>query len=330
MGLDSEYTLYAVWQAIEYTITYNLNNGQNNISNPTKFTVEDLPVDLYNPTKENYVFNDWYISSQYSEPIYQITECGNITLYAEFIQYTKGLEFTLSSDGTYYNVSDYTGDSEKVVFIEKYNNKPIKGIDASAFEDCTYITSITIPDSVTSIGECAFYNCSSLTSIELPDSVTNIGDSAFDGCSNLRSIVIPNSVTSIGDYAFYDCSSLTSIIIPDSVTSIGDYAFYNCTSLTSITIPEEVASIGDYAFYNCSSLTSIIIPDSVTSIGDYAFYDCSSLTSVTFDNPNNWQISKFRDFLSYTSLSNSSLSNASTATDYLKYNYVSYYWRRVA
>ena len=330
MGLDSEYTLYAVWQAIEYTITYNLNNGQNNISNPTKFTVEDLPVDLYNPTKENYVFNDWYISSQYSEPIYQITECGNITLYAEFIQYTKGLEFTLSSDGTYYNVSDYTGDSEKVVFIEKYNNKPIKGIDASAFEDCTYITSITIPDSVTSIGEYAFYNCRGLTSIEIPDSVTRIEMSAFDGCVSLTSIEIPNSVTSIGDYAFYDCSSLTSIIIPDSVTSIGDYAFYNCRDLTSIIIPEGVTSIGQYTFYNCSSLTSIIIPDSVTSIGDYAFYDCSSLTSVTFDNPNNWQISKFRDFLSYTSLSNSSLSNASTATDYLKYNYVSYYWRRVA
>ena len=330
MGLDSEYTLYAVWQAIEYTITYNLNNGQNNISNPTKFTVEDLPVDLYNPTKENYVFNDWYISSQYSEPIYQITECGNITLYAEFIQYTKGLEFTLSSDGTYYNVSDYTGDSEKVVFIEKYNNKPIKGIDASAFEDCTYITSITIPDSVTSIGEYAFYNCRGLTSIEIPDSVTRIEMSAFDGCVSLTSIEIPNSVTSIGDYAFYDCSSLTSIIIPDSVTSIGDYAFYNCSGLTSIIIPEGVTSIGQYTFYNCSSLTSIIIPDSVTSIGDYAFYDCSSLTSVTFDNPNNWQISKFRDFLSYTSLSNSSLSNASTATDYLKYNYVSYYWRRVA
>ena len=346
MGLDSEYTLYAVWQAIEYTITYDLNNGQNNISNPTKFTVEDLPVDLYNPTKENYVFNDWYISSQYSEPIYQITECGNITLYAEFIQYTKGLEFTLSSDGTYYNVSDYTGDSEKVVFIEKYNNKPIKGIDASAFEDCTYITSITIPDSVTSIGSYAFSGCSGLTDVYYEGDIAGWCNISFESdnsnpmyyADNLYingellqgELILPNSITSIGDYAFYNCRGLTSIEIPEGVASIGIGAFYNCSSLTSIIIGNGVTSIGSSAFYNCSSLTSIEIPNSVASIGKYAFLGCISLISVAFDNPNNWQVSTNRDFLGYTSLSNSSLSNASTATDYLKSTYVSYYWRRVA
>ena len=119
------------------------------------------------------------------------------------------------------------------------------------------ITSITIPNSVTSIGEYAFYRCTSLTSITIPNSVTSIGDNAFSYCRALTSITIPNSVMSIGDGAFADCSSLISITIPNSVTSIGDWAFQNCSSLTSITIPNSITSIGDCAFYGCSSLNSI-------------------------------------------------------------------------
>ena len=130
-------------------------------------------------------------------------------------------------------------------------------IGYGAFSDCSSLTSIEIPNSVTSIGWYAFYNCSSLTSIEIPDSVTSIGGAAFWGCSSLTSIKIPDSVTSIGERAFYDCSSLTSITIPNSVTSIGGSAFNGCSSLTSIEIPNSVTSIGWYAFSRCSSLTSI-------------------------------------------------------------------------
>ena len=118
-----------------------------------------------------------------------------------------------------------------------------------------------------------------ITSITIPNSVTSIGDFAFEDCSSLTSITIPNSVTSIGDYAFYNCLSLTSIEIPNSVTSIGAYAFWGCSSLTSITIPNSVTSIGDCAFCGWSALTSITIPNSVTSIGDNAFEGCSSLTN---------------------------------------------------
>ena len=96
-------------------------------------------------------------------------------------------------------------------------------------------TSITIPNSVTSIGDYAFFYCSSLTSITIPNSVTSIGICAFSACYNLTSITIPNGVTSIGEWAFYGCSSLTSITIGNSVTSIGDYAFSWCPYLTSIT-----------------------------------------------------------------------------------------------
>ena len=158
-----------------------------------------------------------------------------------------------------------------------------KCIANSAFCYCNSLTSITIPDSVTSIGDHAFAWCDSLRSITIPNGVTSIGDSAFYGCS-LTSVTIPNSVTSIGDSAFGSCSRLTSITIPDGVTNIGDWAFYCCSSLTSITIPDSVTSIGYNAFHGCGSLKSVTIPDGVTSIGDYAFSSCDSLTSVTIGN----------------------------------------------
>ena len=165
-------------------------------------------------------------------------------------------------------------------------------------------TSVTIGNSVTTIGDYAFNYCSSLTSVTIGDSVTTIGDDAFYGCSSLTSVTIPDSVTTIGEWAFCDCSSLISVTIPDSVTTIGERAFYNCSSLTSVTIGDSVTTIGNSAFSGCtgelvvncnipsassapdgafygSKFTSVTIGNSVTTIGDYAFYDCSSLTSVT-------------------------------------------------
>ncbi len=124
--------------------------------------------------------------------------------------------------------------------------------------------------------------CSSAATgaITIPNSVTSIGDWAFYNCTGLTSITIGNSVTSIGDDAFYNCTGLTSITIPNSVTSIGRYAFYNCTGLTSITIPNSVTSIGRYAFDGCTGLTSVTIGNSVTSIGEAAFRDCRKLYDI--------------------------------------------------
>ena len=150
-----------------------------------------------------------------------------------------------------------------------------------AFYRCGSLTSVTIPESVTKIGELAFYNCSSLTSVIIPESVTIIPYHCFQNCISLTSVTIPNSVTSIGSWAFYDCSNLTSVTIPASVTDIDWGAFSGCSSLTSVTIPASVTSIPNSCFYHCSSLTSVTIPESVTSIGNSAFAGCSSLTSVT-------------------------------------------------
>ena len=159
-----------------------------------------------------------------------------------------------------------------------------RGIGVQAFSYCSSLTSITIPDSVTSINSGAFEGCSSLTSITIPDSVAGIGSRAFEGCSSLTSVTISDGVTVIGGYAFEGCSSLMSITIPDSVTNIGGTAFERCSSLTSVTIGNSVTSIGEWAFYGCGSLTSITIPDSVTSIGHQAFYNCKKLTNVTIGN----------------------------------------------
>ena len=182
-----------------------------------------------------------------------------------------------------------------------------KVIGISAFAYCSDITSVTIPSSVTSIGDRAFYNCTSLTSaLTIPSSVTSIGKEAFKGCtgltsvtinsiigrqmfadcSGLTSVTIGNSVTTIGDYAFNNCSGLTSVIIPNSVISISLGAFNGCIGLTSVTFAagSQLQSIDDEAFYFCFNLESITIPNSVTSIGDAAFLNCNSFTNVTIPN----------------------------------------------
>lgn len=157
----------------------------------------------------------------------------------------------------------------------------VSSIGNYAFRDCVKLISISIPDLVNTINQGMFRDCIRLSSISLPESLLKIRSYAFAGCSNLASISIPESVTSIDTGAFENCSGLSGISIPGLVNSIGNGAFSGCNNITSISLPEGLTSIGANTFYNCSSLTFISIPESVASIGEYAFYNCSSLTSIS-------------------------------------------------
>ncbi len=232
---------------------------------------------------------------------------------------TPGLDYTLSKDGTYYIVSSIgVCTSTDIVIPAIYEDLPVKEIQSNAFS-YSNITSVIIPEGVTTIGERAFDYCTSLVSVTIPSSVNSCDLYAFRDCESLMGVyitdiaawceidfysydplsnplyyaknlyldhelvtdlVIPDSVTSINRSAFQHCN-ITSVIIPDGVTSIGEGAFKNCTNLERVTISEGVAEINDYAFYGCQSLVSITIGNGVTRIGNESFTNCINLNNIT-------------------------------------------------
>ncbi len=187
---------------------------------------------------------------------------------------------------------------------------------AGTFQESSNLTSVSIPATLTDLGEAPFASCIKLTSITVAednpaysvidgllynktattlfacpgakegaitvkDGVTIIGKSAFHGCSKLTSIEMPASVQEIGAEAFRGCKLLTTINLPDGITVLDNRVFYNCHALSSISLPDGITSIGSNAFYQCSALSSITLPTSLQVLGEYAFSLCGGLRSVT-------------------------------------------------
>lgn len=223
--------------------------------------------------------------------------------------YSMGLEYDLIGDE--YSVSDIgTCTDTDIVIPSTYNEKPVTVIGNKAFEGCSSVTNITIPNSVQIIADKAFSNCSSLTSISIPNSVVSIGADAFQNCSSLKSIKVPDSVRAIGERAFNGCSSLESMNLPfvgvsknnshkpsalfgalfgsaqyEGSVKVTQWYLSNqgivCyvpTTLKTVTIRN--GDISEAAFYGCYSIKNIVMGASVTNIERGAFYDCDSLTSI--------------------------------------------------
>ena len=144
-------------------------------------------------------------------------------------------------------------------------------IAANMFKGCTNLTSITLPDSLTTIEAFAFYGCTGLTKLEIPAGVTTIGQSAFASASNLNSISLSSALTELGTFAFSGCSKLEAITIPDQLKVVPDRAFNSCSGLKTVNLPNGLLEIGDSAFYGTSALEDINIPEGTTVIGSEAF-----------------------------------------------------------
>ena len=198
-------------------------------------------------------------------------------------EYSSGYWHYVKNNNKTILITSYTGMDTIIDIPNKIDGLSVTGIGDSAFRGSS-VSSITIPASVTSIGDHAFSLCRSLNSINIPNNVTYIGSGAFEECTSLTSIRLPSRITSINDYTFQSCESLSSITIPDGVTSIGWCAFSFCKKLTSITIPASVKTIDDFAFVSCVSLKIKCCDDTYAlqyAIKKYIPYDIQSASSHT-------------------------------------------------
>ncbi len=191
---------------------------------------------------------------------------------------TNGVVYRIYSD--YVVCGGCNNSVTDIVIASEIQGLPVTTITASAFS-LDEITSVVIPDSVTTIGGRAFKNCENLTDVTIPDSVTTIGNNAFGYCSSLEEIVIPDSVTSFGTMMFSSCTNLKKVILPEGITEVSPSTFTGCLRLESVNISESVVTIGGYAFQSCIKLSTITIPNSVKTIGNGAFAGCDYLNTVT-------------------------------------------------
>lgn len=225
------------------------------------------------------------------------TECG-----APEPQPTEGLVFTLSEDEMEYAVTGYTGTETEVTITPTYKGLTVTSIESNAFQNSEHVTSITIPDSVISIGKNAFN-----------------GTAYYNDERNWD-----NDALYIGNHLIKARETLSgTYTIRNGTKVIAASVFQACENLAGITIPGGVTHIGNWAFSGCSNLTSITIPDSVISIGRGAFTNCDNLTSVTFENTDGWSVEGWDG-----QINNIDVTDPAQNVVYLTYTYCLNVWTR--
>ena len=207
---------------------------------------------------------------------------------------TEGLIYELSSDGTYAEVVGYVGVAKKIIVADEYQDAPVKVIAESAFND-TAIAGITIPNSVTTIGDLAFAHCIELAFVKIGKNVSDIGKSVFYSCDALENIFVDEENETYKDIdgnlytkdrktllQYSEGKKNASFDIPDGVETVAREAFLNAINLTSITVPNSVKEIGEYAFSNCAKLKVMKLGKGIVSISAYAFIWCAEIEAVYY------------------------------------------------
>ena len=225
----------AIWTgAPQAIITVNANPSQGGyVSGGGTYAAGNLQQISAN-ANSGWTFTGWSDGGAQTHTI--TVPATNITYTANFVQQTQQTTtpFIFRTNNAAITITGCHCTNGPVTIPETINGMPVISIGPAAFNECTNLTSVTIPDSVSSIGASAFWLCSSLTSVTIPTGVTSVGNNVFSFCSSLTNVALPSGVTNIGNYAFAFCSSLTGIMIPNSVTSIGSNAFSFCSSLTGV------------------------------------------------------------------------------------------------
>ncbi len=235
----------------------------------------------------------------------------NMTYTAVYETIKAAFTYRLSNDGNSYQLIKYTPEVKQstVTIPDTYQGKPVTVIDNYALRGCSWVTTINIPPSITTINDYAFQN-TGISSITLSNNVKNLGSSVFRDCKNLQSVSLPSGISKIPDRFFYNCDNLTTFSTPSSVTSIGDKAFYNCDNLKTVTLSDNITSINNKAFNQCEKLStvnisassklreldeyafsetaieSLTLPSTLQTISSYCFSQCDKLESLTISSQN--------------------------------------------
>ena len=182
-------------------------------------------------------------------------------------------------------IGEYEADLVDIIHsFASHKVDKIHHVGSEAFNGCTGLTEVVLPNTLTHIGSGAFDGCTGLTKVTLPNTLTHIGNGAFRKCCRLTNVTLPNTITHIGDWAFHACFGLTEVTLPNTLSRLGVATFYGCTGLTEVILPNTLTRIGNAAFAECPRLTELTLPNTLTHIGSCAFRECSELTQVTLPN----------------------------------------------